>query len=326
MMSEQERIRLAAFAIASAFEGGRGYANYQNYDRGIVSYGRFQFTLASGSLSRVLNIYFDTASSPVSDQLRAFRDRANSRDESLRHDDTFKTLLIEAAEEDEMRDAQDAVTIRDYWNPSQDSASVRGVITPLGQALFFDMAIQHGPMHMYIQRAEAHYGVPPKSRLIENGITEEQLISRTAVERRDFLYDFADRNNYPGVKARGDFWVNLTSSGDWQLQGDDNGHVFVFGRPVQVKNPDPMRTRTVSTEPGEEISGVFTALTWVAGREEPDIRSERAGTLDANESARVTRCCEVSEHEVWYKSDQGWFPLKHPSSPGAIFAEVTLDD
>ncbi len=324
-MSEQERIRLAAFAIAGAFEGGRGYANYQNYDRGIVSYGRFQFTLSSGSLGRVLGIYFDTSTSAVSDRLRAFRDRINAKEESLRHDDTFKALLIEAAEEDEMRDAQDAITIRDYWNPSQDSASVRGVKTPLGQALFFDMAIQHGPMHMYIQRAEAHFGVPPKSRLIENGITEVQLISQTAIERRDFLYDFADRNNYPGVKARGDFWIDLTSEEDWQLHGDDDGNVFVFGRPVQVKKPDPQRTRTPVTDPGEAISGVFTARTWVQGRKEPDITAEKSATLDASESIRVTRRYDVSDVEVWFKSDQGWFPLKHPSTPGAAFATVRLD-
>ncbi|MBN1120408.1 MAG: chitosanase [Anaerolineae bacterium] len=324
-MSEQERIRLAAFAISSAFEGGRGYANYQNYDRGIVSYGRFQFTLSSGSLGRVLGIYFDTSTSAVSDQLRAFRDRINVKDEALRHDDTFKALLIEAAEEDEMRDAQDAITIRNYWAPSQDSASVRGIETPLSQALLFDMAIQHGPMHMYIQRAEAHFGVSPKSRLVENGITEVQLISQTAIERRDFLHDFAERNNFPGVKARGDFWVNLTTAGDWQLHGDDDGNVSVFSRAVQVRNPDPLRIRTTTIDPGEAISGVFIARTWVQGRKEPDITAEKSATLDANESIRVTRRYDVSDDEVWFKSDQGWFPLKHPSTPGAAFATVRLD-
>ncbi len=325
-MTEQERIRLAAFAITGAFEGGRGYANYQNYDRGIVSYGRFQFTLSSGSLRRVLDIYFDTSTSAVSNQLRAFRNRVNAKEESLRHDDTFKALLIEAAEEDEMRDAQDAITIRDYWDPAQNSASVRGVKMPLSQALFFDMAIQHGPMHMHIQHAEAKLGVPPKSRVVENGITEEQLVSQTAIERRDFLYDFAARNNYPGVKARGDFWVDLTSSGDWQLQGNAEGNVSVFSRAVQVRNPDPQRSRAVTVDPGEAVSGVFTARTWIQGRKEPSITAEKSATLDATESIRVTRRYEVSDDEVWFKSDQGWFPLKHPSTPGAAFATVRLDD
>src|SRR4051812_16386480 len=41
------RVRLAAFNITSGFEGG-AYDTYQTYDAGIVSYGRFGFTLASG--------------------------------------------------------------------------------------------------------------------------------------------------------------------------------------------------------------------------------------------------------------------------------------
>ena len=43
---ELDRIRRAAFNITSTFEGSKTYANYQNYDAGIISYGRFQFTLS----------------------------------------------------------------------------------------------------------------------------------------------------------------------------------------------------------------------------------------------------------------------------------------
>src|SRR5215207_5631585 len=66
----QERIRKAAFNVTAGFEGG-GYASYQNFDAGIVSYGRFQFTLASGSLFSVLDRYLVAAStSPIANELR----------------------------------------------------------------------------------------------------------------------------------------------------------------------------------------------------------------------------------------------------------------
>jgi hypothetical protein len=320
-MSNEDRVRLAAFAITAAWEGGLGYANYQTYDAGIISYGRFQFTLAGGSLAAVVDGYLAASISPVADRLRPYAGRIRAKDASLRNDVALKNILIEAAAEDEMRDAQDAVVGDRYWKPAMSSVSVRGVETALGKALFFDMAIQHGPFHPYIQRAEAFYGVPPKSRLVENGITETQLIARTAIERQLFLADFAVRKNLPGVRKRGDFWVNLVNAGDWDLQGNDNGHVYVWGRAVQVREPDPGR----ANEPGEPFKGVFTARMWVQGRERPYIKAHKATTLTQGEQARATRHYVVSASEEWVKTEVGWFPRVHPSAPGIVLGDLIAD-
>ena len=44
--------------------------------------------------------------------------------------------------------------------------------------------------------------------------------------------------NLPGLKPRGDFWVELSKKGDWNLQGDAQGMITVTtGKNVQVKNP-----------------------------------------------------------------------------------------
>jgi hypothetical protein len=75
-------------------------------------------------------------------------------------------------------------------------------VEQLGQALLFDMAIQHGPAHKYTQTAEQQLGAPPKSKLGENGLTEEQLIDQVAQVRKNFLYAFAASNNFPGIKKR----------------------------------------------------------------------------------------------------------------------------
>ncbi len=236
---EQERVKRASFNITSAFEGG-GYASYQNYDTGIVSYGRFQFTLAAGSLFGVLDRYLAASNTPTANELRtSYYQRVRDREPNLRKDERFKTLLKQAAEEAPMQAAQDAIATERYWNVVQDlSIKPRNIMTPLGQALIFDMGINFGTRHGFLSRAEELLGVPPKSQLGKNGITEEELIAKLAELRRDSHYRQAERDNLPGLKVRGDFWVNLIKGSDWQLQGDADGLLVVkSGRSVQVRNP-----------------------------------------------------------------------------------------
>jgi hypothetical protein len=237
--NEQERIKRASFNITAAFEGG-GYASYQNYDTGIVSYGRFQFTLAASSLFGVLDRYLKASSSATANELRSnYYQRVKDRDPNLRKDERFKTLLKDAANEPPMQEAQDFIATERYWNVVQElSVKPRNIRTPLGQALTFDMGINFGTRHGFLGKAEELLGVPSKSRAGENGITEQQLITKLAELRKESHDKQAVRDNLPGLRPRGDFWVDLCKRGDWQLQGDANGLVTVkSGKSVQVKNP-----------------------------------------------------------------------------------------
>jgi hypothetical protein len=100
------------------------------------------------------------------------------------------------------------------------------------------MGINFGTRHGFLGKAEEELGVPSKSRVGDNGITEEQLITRLAELRRDSHYRQAERDNLPGLKVRGDFWVNLVNGDDWRLQGDADGKLTVkSGKVVQVRNP-----------------------------------------------------------------------------------------
>lgn len=233
-----ERVRKAAFNITGAFEGG-GYATYQNYDKGIVSYGRFQFTLDSGSLFTVVERYLAKSNTATAAEMRGFVERLRTRDEGLRNDSRLKVLLIEAATEPAMQEVQDQVATEKYWNLVQDlSIKPRGIKLPLSHALIYDMSIQHGPRHSMLTESEEAVGVPPKSIVGQNGASEEKLISKLAEVRRDLLYRLAERMNLPGLKPRGDFWVELSKKGDWNLQGDAQGMITVTtGKNVQVKNP-----------------------------------------------------------------------------------------
>jgi hypothetical protein len=239
---DDERERKAAFNITAGFEGG-GYATFQTYDAGIVSYGRFQCTLASGSLAELLDSYLERATGASAQQLRSqYMPRVWQKDWTLREDAGFKSLLLRLARDPAMQAAQDEYATNAYWNPALRGSMIpRGISTPLGRAFVFDAAIQHGNWGVerdYLRPAEQSLGAKIKSKLGENGISEQQLIRRAADLRRDRLYALAAAKGLGGLRPRGDLWVKLVSQNDWDLQGDDLGEIEIkSGRKVQVKRP-----------------------------------------------------------------------------------------
>ncbi|MBN8634840.1 MAG: chitosanase [Anaerolineae bacterium] len=235
---DPERVRKAAFNITAGFEGG-GYATYQNRDDGVISYGRFQFTLASGSLFSVLDKYLQKATGSIADQLRSqYYEPIKARDANLRNDQNLKNLLVAAAPDPIMQEAQDAVATDVYWNAAMNLSAVpRNINSALGRALLFDMAINHGLRHDMIALAEGALSLPVRGRLPDLA-TEKLLIAKLAEVRQDRMNKLAVKLNAPGLKQRGDFWVAYVATNDWDLLGDLNGNVTIKpGRTVQVKNP-----------------------------------------------------------------------------------------
>ncbi|MBE2184005.1 MAG: chitosanase [Anaerolineae bacterium] len=238
----EERTRLAAFNITAGFEGG-GYETYQDYDTGVVSYGRFQSTLSGGGLEQLLDLYLSKATGKSADLLKTqYMPRVRLKDPELRGDAGFKALLLRLARDPVMQTAQNQYTTNAYWNTAmRQSMMPRGIKTPLGQALVFDMAINHGNWGTerdFLRPAEQSLGAAIQSKLGENGLTEEQLILRVAQIRRDRLYALAAARGWGGLRPRGDFWVNAVEDGDWQLDGDDKGEILIkTGKKVQVKKP-----------------------------------------------------------------------------------------
>jgi hypothetical protein len=232
------RVRRAAFNMTSAWEGG-GYATYQTYDAGIISYGRFQFTLAAGSFITVLTRYLErAAANPTVDGLQAYMPRITAKDQSLRQDASLKMLCQQAAQDPIMQAVQDEVATEGYWQTVIDlSITPRNIQSPMGYALLFDMSIQHGRFNHIIPGAETALNLPPKSRLGENGTSEQTFIRKVAELRLENLNALAKKLNLPGMARRGEFWVNLVALGDWNLQGDANGTLNVNGKTVQVRNP-----------------------------------------------------------------------------------------
>lgn len=235
-ISELNRVKKAAFTITSTFEGAN-YGAYNNYDAGIVSYGLIQFTLSSGSLGSVLEKYLQTSSSPTRHELESFIDLVRARDERLRYDDRFRRLLLEAAHEEAMHQAQEAVATEKYWDVVINlSVTPRNLQYPLTLALLFDIGVNFGTRHGFIGAAEEALGVAPRSRIGENGINEKQLTKIIAELRKESHYKQALRDNLPGLRARGDFWVERVQAEDWGLMGDTQGLIMINGTPIRIRD------------------------------------------------------------------------------------------
>jgi hypothetical protein len=143
-----EAWRRTIFAITSVFETGTPEGNpaaYQTYDAGIISYGRHQATLSSGNLGRVVQAYVQRSDSPTSQTLQQeYLARLLNNDRSLREDGRLRQLLITAAHEPAMHEAQELIFAQNFYQPSVESARQYRLGTPLGLACLYDTRIQGG--------------------------------------------------------------------------------------------------------------------------------------------------------------------------------------
>lgn len=222
-INDTERIKKLAMNITSTFEGG-GYSTYQSYDSGIISYGRFQFTLASGSLEQIIKSYIKKGNDrDVAEKLQRYIHRIEAKDESLRSDGGLKDLLIEASKDDVMKNIQDDAAVMSYWNKSQKLYTEKyNLSSPLSKAFVFDTGIQHG---LYHRMAEETY---------RDDIGEKEFIKSFAFLRKQVLYRLAEARNLPGLKPRADFWVNLIEKEDWDLVGGESRKIFVLSRAIST--------------------------------------------------------------------------------------------
>lgn len=231
-----ERVRTLAFRFTASWEGG--FSAINNYDSGIVSYGFLQFTLAGGSLISVIQNYLNKSQSATAEGLRKILPRIESRDELLRDDRNFLDLLRDAADEQEMIDAQYEIGTNGYWNQVVDGYIVsRDLQYPLTWALLFDMGVNFGVNHGFVRLAERDLGVPSRSNPALTGLGEEQLVTYIIQLRKRSHDRQAASSGFVGLANRGNFWMKLATDGDWYLQGGATGNFVSNGRTINAKNP-----------------------------------------------------------------------------------------
>ena len=141
-----------ALRVTGQFESGGNYGAIQLVDIGVISYGKYQNTLASGNLYRLLQDWialgagrteapnaFTTIQDRVSVDAGSFR-----RNTGLAHDQEFINALREAGRTASMRNAQDDYHRRVFFDPAARRAQAQGVQSPIGIAIFFDTLNQGG--------------------------------------------------------------------------------------------------------------------------------------------------------------------------------------
>jgi chitosanase len=139
-----------AQAIVNIFETGRLHGDYGRVvvadgDKGHLSYGRSQTTLASGQLFILLNQYCAADGARFAEQIRPYLTRLANIDLTLDHDLTFRGILNAAGDDPVMQGAQDAFFTQHYFDPARSTAAKWGIETPLGQAVVYDSFIQGSP-------------------------------------------------------------------------------------------------------------------------------------------------------------------------------------
>jgi len=167
--------------ITSAFEGGKP-VTLNLYDRGIISYGKHQATLASGTLYPILKRFTELSTGEIARKMSEYLDRVQRKDETLREDKDFIQLLKDAAKEPEMERAQDEEFARSYWNPAKKSAAEAGIKTALGHVILYDTRVQGG-MQQVLKKTKERLGGNVGDIVGGKEITELEFL-RAFVEQR----------------------------------------------------------------------------------------------------------------------------------------------
>ncbi|OJH39160.1 LysM peptidoglycan-binding domain-containing protein [Cystobacter ferrugineus] len=241
-------IREVAFRITGAIEGGKA-SSYQTKDKGIVSYGKHQATLASGTLEVIITQYVKQSSSEAAKGLARYKDKLSEKDSSLRTDVTFKKLLLEAADDPLMSTIQDSVFAKNYWSKAEQSAKNDKLKTPLAFVMYYDTHIQGGLSEIRAKTAAALKG---KSYTEAEFLTEfnhqrkARLTRLAAAARAKGDEDHAGM--LEGSRSRVTTLQNLVDAKDLQLRGDRDGMLTVNGKKVRGLDPSHASSATASSD------------------------------------------------------------------------------
>jgi len=264
MLSELQK--RTAQAIVNVFETGTPRGDYCRVtllanDRGHLTYGRSQTTLASGGLHLLIKAYCEAPGAAFAAPLRKYLDQLARRDLPLDHDMTFRGLLRDAGDDPVMHDVQDRFFDRVYWAPALQAVSALGINTALGTGIVYDSRV-HGSWGLMRDRTIQQHGVVA-------AIGEEAWIRHYVEERRDWLASNVDPLLHRTV-YRMDAFRELIDAAKWELglplrvRGvliDED--ILTAPAPLRVSAEDEAeRTLLLETPPmrGADVEAVQRAL------------------------------------------------------------------
>lgn len=248
-----------AGSITGIFEGGKP-DSINTYDNGIISYGKHQATLASGSLYSILKLYTDKSTTTTATTMKTYLSRVQSKDATLKNDSAFIQLLKDAATDPMMSVAQEEAFKTGYWDPAMTRAGGVGITTPLGKALLYDTEIQHGGggNASILSKTKTKMGGNVGDVVSGKKIEELAFLKEFLAQRKQRLLDNAKSNRDKAAEERAagneakakqqeananalenaanvsrvPAWQALLDSGDLQLTGGADGFLEVRGVPI----------------------------------------------------------------------------------------------
>lgn len=173
-------------AIVNIFETGRVAGNYGAVvvaagDRGHLSYGRSQTTLASGLLHRLIDRYCAAAGATFATELLPYLPRLEAIDLTLDHDLRLRSTLARAGDDPVMRRVQDDFFDDNFWRPALRFAASackgQPLSTSLATTVVYDSVV-HGSFKAIRDITNAGFSSPPD---------EKEWVRRYLATRRAWL-------------------------------------------------------------------------------------------------------------------------------------------
>ena len=202
-----------AKAIVNVFETGRVRGNYGSVtllpgDKGHLTYGRSQTTLASGNLFLLIRAYCGEPAAAFATELKPFLDRLLRKDLTLDVDASLRDLLRRAGDDPVMQQQQDRFFDSHYFDPACRFAADRGLQTPLGQAVVYDSVV-HGSYQLIVSKVAAKVGTGAGE------VTEQQWVQTYVDRRREWLSQ--QKDPLPKTVYRMDAFKTLINGSKWDL-------------------------------------------------------------------------------------------------------------
>lgn len=202
--------KATAQAIVNIFETGKAQGDYGKVtlvagDRGQLTYGRSQTTLASGNLYLLLKSYCDMDGGLAAAMAPYLTDLAGCA-VTLNTDMTFRGLLKEAGDDPLMQSCQDLFFDRVYWIPAAANAAELGLDQPLSLAVVYDSEV-HGSWPRIRDRTNQAAGAAKGQ--------EKAWIAKYVELRRAWLSNGAGL--LPKTVYRMDTFGSLIAADAWKL-------------------------------------------------------------------------------------------------------------
>lgn len=279
-----------AKAIVNVFETGRVRGHYGSVtlipgDKGHLTYGRSQTTLASGNLYLLIRAYCNEPSAAFANELRTYEPRLLAKDLSLDTDAALRDVLRRAGDDPVMQQQQDRFFDAHYFEPARRSAANRGLQTALGQTVVYD-SIVHGSFALISSRVGGSVGA---------GMTEQQWVTTYLARRRDWLSQ--QKDPLPRTVYRMDALKTLADAGKWELPLPIEVHgVTITEAALSAAAPPPVVR--ASAQDDDEMTTRVLVLTTPYMRGPDVVRVQQA--LDANGGVNGTLVNGVKVYDGVY--------------------------